>query len=72
MTLPMQAMTAKEIDLRGSFRFHDEFKDAVALMQAGRIDVKPLITQTFCLENATEAFALASDRDQTIKAQIAF
>jgi L-idonate 5-dehydrogenase len=25
MTLPMMAITAKELDLRGSFRFHAEF-----------------------------------------------
>ena len=41
MSLPVQALTAKELDLRGSFRFHAEFATAVALMQAGLIDVKP-------------------------------
>ena len=25
MTVPMQTITAKELDLRGSFRFHEEF-----------------------------------------------
>ncbi len=44
MTVPMQALTAKELDLRGSFRFHEEFAAAVAMMQAGLIDVKPLIS----------------------------
>ncbi len=72
MTLPMQAMTAKEINLRGSFRFHGEFDEAVALMRAGRLDVTPLITQTCPLDDARSAFALASDRDQAIKVQIAF
>lgn len=46
MTLPMMAITAKELDLRGSFRFHPEFASGVGLMQRGLIDVKPLITQT--------------------------
>jgi L-idonate 5-dehydrogenase len=72
MTLPVQAMTAKELQLRGSFRFHEEFFTAIALMQAGRIDVKPLITQTVPLAQAVEAFHLASDRTKAIKAQISF
>ncbi len=72
MTLPMQAMTAKEIDLRGSFRFHAEFFTAVEMMRAGRLDVRPLITHTFPVEEAVPAFEMASDRSQAIKAQIAF
>lgn len=72
MTLPMQAMTAKELALRGSFRFHGEFFTAVALMQRGQIDVRPLITHTLPLDHAVAAFDLASDRTQAIKAQIQF
>lgn len=72
MTLPVQAMTAKEIELRGSFRFHAEFFTAVQMMQAGRLDVTPLITQTLPLSDAVAAFELASDRAQAIKVQIQF
>ena len=72
MTLPVQAMTAKEIELRGSFRFHAEFFTAVALMQGGRLDVTPLVTQTLPLEEALAAFDLASDRSRAVKVQIAF
>ena len=72
MNLPMMQVTAKELDLRGSFRFHEEFSMAVSLMRAGRIDVKPLISHTLQLEQAVEAFELASDRNQAMKTQIAF
>jgi L-idonate 5-dehydrogenase len=72
MTLPMMAITAKELELRGSFRFHHEFAFGVQLMQKGLIDVKPLITQTVALEEAEEAFRVASDRRQAMKAQIVF
>jgi len=72
MTLPVQAMTAKELELRGSFRFHAEFFTAVEMMQRGRIDVKPLITHSFDLDNMEAAFEVASDRNQAIKAQIKF
>lgn len=72
MSLPMMAITAKELELRGSFRFHPEFAVGVGLMQRGLIDVKPLITQTVPLDRAEEAFKLASDRTQAMKAQIVF
>ncbi|MFN4169355.1 MAG: L-idonate 5-dehydrogenase, partial [Pannonibacter phragmitetus] len=70
MSVPMMAITAKELDLRGSFRFHPEFAVGVSLMQNGLIDVKPLITHTVGLDKAEEAFLLASDRSQAMKAQI--
>lgn len=72
MSLPMMAITAKELELRGSFRFHEEFATGVGLMQKGLIDVKPLITHTVGLNDALSAFEIASDRSQAMKAQIAF
>lgn len=72
MTLPVQAMTAKELELRGSFRFHEEFHTGVSLMQKGLINVQPFITQTFDLNDAVQAFETAGDRSRSMKAQIAF
>lgn len=72
MALPMMAITAKELELRGSFRFHGEFALGVGLMQKGLIDVKPLITHTVPLAQAEQAFVVASDRTQAMKAQIVF
>lgn len=72
MHVPMMAITAKELDLRGSFRFHEEFATGVGLMQKGLVDVKPLITHTLPLSEAVTAFELASDRSQAMKAQIVF
>lgn len=72
MSIPMMQVTAKELDLRGSFRFHEEFATAIALMQSGRLDVKPLISHTLKLDEAVAAFELASDRNQAMKVHIAF
>ena len=72
MSLPMMAITAKELELRGSFRFHAEFAVGVELMRKGLIDVKPLITHTVPLAEAISAFEIASDRSRAMKAQIAF
>lgn len=72
MTIPMMQLTAKELELRGSFRFHKEFATAVAMMQKGLIDVMPLATHTFALDDVADAFEMANDRTQAMKVQIAF
>ncbi len=72
MMLPVQAMTAKELQFKGSFRFHAEFFEAVDLMRNGRLDVKPLITDTLPLDEMHAAFELASDRTKALKIQLSF
>ena len=72
MTLPMSAVTAKELSINGSFRFHPEFAVGVELMRKGLIDVKPLITHTVALDEALSGFELANDRSRAMKVQIAF
>lgn len=72
MPLPMQMITAKELQLRGSFRFHQEFFTGIALMKKGLITVKPLITETVPLDEAVRGFELAADRSKAMKVQIAF
>jgi len=70
MNVPMQAVTVKELSIRGSFRFHEEFATAVKLMQGRLIDTRPLVTHTVALADAVAGFQLASDRSQAMKVQI--
>lgn len=72
MTLPMMQLTAKEISLRGSFRFHSEFATAIELMSAGLVDVKPLITHSMPFNDAIDAFEVANNREEAMKAQLLF
>jgi L-idonate 5-dehydrogenase len=72
MTLPMIQITAKELVLKGSFRFHTEYATAISLMQKGLIDVKPLISETVPMNEAVKGFELASNRNKAMKVQIAF
>ena len=72
MSLPMNIAVAKEIELRGTFRFHEEFTLAVALIGGGLVDVMPLLSATMPLADANEAFALAADRSKAMKVQLAF
>ncbi|QUJ78141.1 L-idonate 5-dehydrogenase [Sulfitobacter albidus] len=70
MTLPLQAMTAKELQLKGSFRFHAEFFTGVEMMRRGRLNTAPLITHRYSIDEAQAAFAMASDRTQAIKVNL--
>lgn len=72
MTLPLQAMTAKELSLKGSFRFHAEFALAVEMMRNKRLDVAPLVTHQVPMTEAQQAFEMASDRTSAIKVHLLF
>jgi L-idonate 5-dehydrogenase len=72
MTLPINAIVAKEFDLRGVFRFHGEFATAVELLNKGLVDVSPLISATLSYRDSARAFALAADRTQAIKVLLNF
>ena len=72
MKIPINLITAKELELRGTFRFHEEFALALEFLGKGLIDVKPLITATAPIEKARDAFELAGDRSQSMKVQITF
>jgi L-idonate 5-dehydrogenase len=72
MTLPVNSIVTKELQLRGTFRFDPEFELALRLMGDGVIDVKPVITASLPFDRAVEAFELASDRSKSMKVQLTF
>jgi L-idonate 5-dehydrogenase len=72
MSLPMTQLVAKEIELRGTFRFHPEFSTAVQFLNEGLINGKPVITGILPMDKAVEAFDLAGDKSQSLKVQIEF
>lgn len=72
VALAQNVVVAKEIDIRGSFRFGPEFALAARLIDEARVDLRPLVSQHFALEDAVEAFETASDRRKSMKVQIAF
>lgn len=72
MSLPQNVVVAKEIALTGSFRFHDEFALAVKLIDQRKVDLRPLLTGSFGIADAVEAFEVAGDRKRAMKVQLAF
>ena len=72
IALPQNMIVSKEIEIKGSFRFHEEFALAVDLINNRRVDLKPLLTEVMPLSQAKQAFDLAGDRSRAMKVQIAF
>ena len=72
VSIPQNLVVAKEIEMKGTFRFHEEFGLAVDLISKGRVDLKPLLTGTYRLEDAVEAFEVAGDRSRSMKVQLVF
>jgi L-iditol 2-dehydrogenase len=69
--LPFMHLSVNEIDLKFQYRYHDTWSKAIRLISSGVIDLKPLVTHRFRLEEALQAFEIASDISQgAIKVQI--
>ncbi len=72
ITMPQNTIVAKEIEIKGSFRFHAEFAQAVRLINKREIDVISLHTHQFGYQDAVAAFEQADDRGSAMKVQIVF
>lgn len=72
VALPLTRITPKEIELVGTFRFHEEFALAVDALAGRRLDVRPVLSGTFAAEERDAAFAAAADRHQHMKVQLVF
>lgn len=72
IALPQNVVVGKEIEIRGSFRFHEEFALAVDLINQRRVDVRVLLSDTYGVDDAVAAFERASDRAHSMKVQLAF
>lgn len=72
ISFPQNMVVAKEIELKGTFRFHEEFGLAVDLINRRRVDLEPLLTGTYPLEDVVRAFEVAGDRTQSMKVQLGF
>lgn len=57
---PFTHASFREIDIRFQFRYRETYPKAITLVSEGLIDLKPLVTHRFGLEQAREAFEAAS------------
>ena len=70
--VPLNMIVAKEIDIRGTFRFHAEYGEAVRALAGRRIDASPLLTDVIPMAEAGRAFELAADKSKAMKVQLSF
>jgi len=61
---------AKELDLRGAFRWGIEFDWAVDYLSSRRVDVRPLLSGQYPLQDAVAAFHAAADKNKSTKVQV--
>ncbi len=69
--LEMNVIMRKGIRLLGSWAWHpDELRQGMELMRSGKVDRKPLISHTFSLEQASEAYETQLNADDSVKVLI--
>mmetsp|Transcript_5992 Transcript_5992/g.18043 ORF Transcript_5992/g.18043 Transcript_5992/m.18043 type:complete len:362 (-) Transcript_5992:138-1223(-) len=69
-TLPILHAEVHEIDIRGVFRYVNAYPVALDMLASGKVDLKPLITHRFSINNAVEAFNTAKSGKDVIKVVI--
>lgn len=69
-TFPGHLITAKELQIVGSFRYAHVFDTVIDLVSRGGLAVDHLITHTFAFSEEEEAFRVAVAGDHAIKVQM--
>ncbi|RMZ04733.1 hypothetical protein D0860_06243 [Hortaea werneckii] len=58
--IPFMNASFREIDIRFQFRYHETYPKAIMLVSEGLINLKPLVTHRFSLDQSKDAFEAAS------------
>ncbi len=67
----VSTMSTKELRVESVFRYAHQYERAIALIGSGRVDLKPLISETFSFEESIKAFERAVEgRPDDVKLQI--
>ena len=62
----------RELELVGSFRFNDEIDDVIAALADGSLQVGPVVTHEFAVEDSLRAFEVARDSAVSGKVLLTF
>ncbi len=68
LALPeLRLLMLRELSVLGALAYEDEFSQAIGLLERGEVDLSPLITHRFPLDQLPDAFAAQLDAQQSIK-----
>jgi D-xylulose reductase len=71
VAVDIAAASTKELRIENVFRYAHQYDRAIALIASGKVDLKPLISETFPFEQSVEAFDRAVEaRPTDVKLQI--
>ena len=65
-------LLTREISLVGTYRFIDEFAEAVRQIVADEVDLRPMISADMALDDPAAVFARALDKTETLKVMVHF
>ena len=69
--IPFMRLSTQEIDLQFQYRYCNTWPRAIRLVESGVVDLSPLVTHRFGIEEATKAFETAADpKTGCVKVQI--
>lgn len=63
-------LVEKELTVRGSFAYRDEFPAVIAELERGGLDAEALVSHSFPLERIEEAFATQADAGRSLKVTV--
>jgi L-iditol 2-dehydrogenase len=63
--MPMSSSALRELKYTSVIRYTNVFKEAIAWLEAGRIDLKPVLSHEFSFKNANQAFEEALNNKTT-------
>ncbi|MDJ0392828.1 L-idonate 5-dehydrogenase [Rhodococcus sp. G-MC3] len=69
---PLSLVITRELELVGSFRFNSEIDDVLAALADGSLDAGAVITHSYPVADALEAFAVAKDASTSGKVLLEF
>lgn len=69
-TVPLDVIQSREITLTGTFRYANQYPDAIALAGSGRIDLRRLVTSIHSLSGVHEALLRPGRDDSALKPMI--
>jgi L-iditol 2-dehydrogenase len=59
VTLPLTSAIFREVDIRGIFRYNNDYPTAIEMVKNKKANVKALITHHFKMEDTVKAFQTA-------------